>query len=236
LKTHLQQKALENPKGKSYLVKVETHPNWGSTPYFLSLWVDSKALLEDIDIFLRDIWLECCDHMSEFRNPTKKQNDRDFFNLLATQNLSPEERMNKYLDFLEETDEEEDMEKKVGTVFQKDLKLQYDYDFGSTTELQLTIVEEYPVKADQKIVLLSRNEPLEWLCDSCNNEPATRICTAHDWDDDALFCDKCAKKHAKKCRDFLLPVVNSPEWAYAVTKEEILIRKEMFFLKVKGRK
>jgi hypothetical protein len=29
-----------------------------------------------------------------------------------------------------------------------------------------------------------------------------------------LFCDKCAKKHAKKCEDFedyaALPVVNSP--------------------------
>jgi hypothetical protein len=34
------------------------------------------------------------------------------------------------------------------------------------------------------------------------------------YDDDAEFCDKCAKKHAKKCEDFddyaSMPVVNSP--------------------------
>ncbi|MDR1878106.1 MAG: hypothetical protein LBQ64_00905 [Bacteroidales bacterium] len=106
------------------------------------------------------------------------------------------------------------MNRKAKTVFHKDLKLEYEYDFGSTTMLSLNVVEEYQVKADKKIVLLSRNEPLELLCDLCKKEPATQICTVHGWDEDSLFCDKCAKKHAKKCPDFddyaSLPVVNSP--------------------------
>jgi hypothetical protein len=92
--------------------------------------------------------------------------------------------------------------------------LEYEYDFGSSTDLLITVMDEYPVKADEKIVLLSRNEPLEWLCDSCKKEPATQICPVHDWDEDSMFCDKCAKKHAKKCSDFeeyaAMPAVNSP--------------------------
>ncbi|MDR1553015.1 MAG: hypothetical protein LBS69_06085 [Prevotellaceae bacterium] len=56
-------------------------------------------------------------------------------------------------------------------VFYKGLKLEYKHDFGSTTELLLTVVEEYPVKDDEKIVLLSCNEPLECL-----------LSTLHAWE------------------------------------------------------
>jgi len=34
--------------------------------YWLHLKVDANAELEDLDQFLRDIWLECCGHMSAF--------------------------------------------------------------------------------------------------------------------------------------------------------------------------
>ena len=36
--------------------------------YWLHLLVDSHANLNDIDQFLRDIWLECCGHLSVFFN------------------------------------------------------------------------------------------------------------------------------------------------------------------------
>lgn len=95
------------------------------------------------------------------------------------------------------------------------MKLQYQYDFGSTTELQVTVVNEYPVKADQAIVLLSRNEPLKLLCEKCGNVPAILICSVCCvYKDEGMFCAKCAKKHAKSCEDFddyaAMPVVNSP--------------------------
>ncbi|KZX10152.1 hypothetical protein [Methanobrevibacter curvatus] len=174
LKTHLKQKESENTKGQSYLIKVESDQYYGSSPYFLSLWVDGETIMEDIDAFLRGIWLECCGHMSGF----------------AGGQVS--------------------MDEKVKDVFYKDLKLGYDYDYGSTTELRLTVLEEYSVKADDEIVLLSRNDPVKWKCDSCNEEIATQICIIHD----KMFCDKCGKKHAVECPDFedygYLPVVNSP--------------------------
>jgi hypothetical protein len=69
-------------------------------------------------------------------------------------------------------------------------------------------------QCDEQIVLLSHNEPLELLCHTCQKEPATQLCTVHNWNNDRIFCDKCAKKHAKKCSDFSdyadMPIVNSP--------------------------
>ena len=74
---------------------------------------------------------------------------------------------------------------------------------------------EYPIKADRPIVLLSRNEPLAILCESRGKAPARYICNVcYGDEDEGIFCDKCAKKHKKKCDDFAeyasMPVVNSP--------------------------
>jgi len=104
--------------------------------------------------------------------------------------------------------------RKVKNALYKGLVLNYEYDFGSSTELTITIVDEYPVKAEKEIVLLSRNEPLQIMCSICKKVPATQMCSICMYEEDAEFCDKCAKKHAKKCEDFAdyaaMPVVNSP--------------------------
>jgi hypothetical protein len=113
-----------------------------------------------------------------------------------------------------EEKDEISMSLKANEILYKGLKLKYEYDFGSTTELLLFVIEEYPIEADGLIVLLSRNEPLELWCHTCKKEPATQFCTVHGWDEDRMFCNKCAEAHAKKCEDFrdyaALPVVNSP--------------------------
>ena len=102
--------------------------------------------------------------------------------------------------------------KKAKDIFHKDLKLQYEYDFGSTTTLQLTVVEEFAITADAPLVLLSRNERPEMPCQVCGQQPATQLCSVCE--DENYFCDACAKKHAKKCPDFddyaAMRVVNSP--------------------------
>jgi hypothetical protein len=183
----------------SYHIKVENDPRCGKSPYFLNLWISDKAKFADIDNFLRDIWLECCGHMSSFTDvETNKRNKRSF----------------NFFDFDEKNDAEIDMSKKVSKICYEKQKIEYEYDFGSTTTLLLTVVAILPIKTTQKIILLSRNEPLEILCESCKKVPATTMCTVHGWDDDHLFCAKCEKKHAKVCDDFddyaAMPVVNSP--------------------------
>jgi len=202
LATHLNEIAKSGNVGKSFLVKVETNKRWGSTPYFLSLWVDGETTMKTIDTFLRDIWLECCGHLSEFDGVG--------------------------------------MAKKAGNVFIKGLQIGYEYDFGSTTSLTLTVVDEYPVKAAEKILLLSRNEPLEIMCSICKKAPAAQICTVcMDDDGEAMFCNKCAKKHEKECEDFAdyaaMPVVNSPRMGTCAYEGGIIdkARDGVFVLKEK---
>jgi predicted SprT family Zn-dependent metalloprotease len=203
LTVHLKEISKKGKAGQSFLVNVETNKRWGDTPYFLSLWVNGETTLTIIDDFLRDIWLECCGHMSAFTVPRnrkpKKKEMQAVYNSLIDENA--------------ENPNEISMTKKTKNVFCKGLELDYEYDFGSTTELTLTVIEEYPVKADKRLVLLSRNEPLQMICSICGEAPATQLCTACLYKGNAMFCDKCAKKHEKKCgefADFGMPVVNSP--------------------------
>jgi hypothetical protein len=213
LASHLAEKSAIGKVGKSYLVKVEQNPRWGKAPYFLSLWVDGEAKMKELDQFLRNIWLECCGHLSAFCDP-KKRRSSGMWDFFEASDLLQQGKVKEYEKLMEETAGEIPMSRKVKDVFYKGLKLEYEYDFGSSTELVLFVLAEYPVKAEKKIVLLSRNEPLEWRCDICGKEKATQICSVHVWDEEAMFCDKCAKKHAKVCEDFadyaVMPVVNSP--------------------------
>ena len=214
LQGHLKQKVEKGKPGQSYLVKVEPASKWDSAHYFLALWVDSSATLGNVDDFLRAIWLECCGHLSAFTYPKNWKKGGGKWDFFAAQELLRSGKQKDLDDFMDEQEDEITKSWKVNKMFYSELKLGYEYDFGSTTDLSLTVVKDYPIKADKKIVLLSRNEPLEWLCDACKKEPATQICTVHDWDEDSLFCEKCAKKHAKSCEDFgdyaAMPVVNSP--------------------------
>ena len=214
LVTHLNEKIENEKPGTSFLVKIESDKQWSSAPYFLSLWVDCATTMQSIDKFLRDIWLECCGHMSAFRNPKMKKNAGGMFAAMEAYEYLERGNRAKYEKIMEEVAGEVPMSRKAKDVFYKGLVLDYVYDFGSSTYLTLTVVDKYPIKAEKRIVLLSRNEPLEIMCCSCKKVPATQICTVCMYESDAEFCEKCAKKHAKACEDFAdyssLPVVNSP--------------------------
>ena len=241
LATHLQEKTEKGKTGKSFFVKVEPDKSLEYLPYFLSLLIDGETKMENFDSFLRNIWLECCGHQSVFRDPLMAEEGGGMCEAIA---------MGAY-DFLENgqvAEHERIMEdcmgeipksRKTKEVLEKGLVLEYEYDFGSTTDLSITVIDEYPIKADKKVVLLSRNEPLEIMCSICGKAPATQVCSVCIWDaEDALFCDKCAKKHARKCEDFadsaVLPVVNSPRMgvctyeggAIDTERDEVFIPKE----------
>lgn len=147
---------------------------------FLHLLVKGSSGMKVIDTFLRDIWLECCGHMSAFGH-------KDF---------------------------KVSMTHKVQDVFTPRIKIYHDYDFGTTTRVFLKAMKHYQLDMKVNIVLLSRNEPLKFMCASCKKEPAVNLCSVCNWDEYAFFCEKCSEKHAKKCEDFndyaAMPVVNSP--------------------------
>lgn len=164
-------------KKKSFHLRVE------DGPYFLQLLVDGDAQLQDVDSFLRRIWLECCGHMSQF---------------CLDGSWGTEEKMSQL----------------ARRVFVPGQKIWYAYDFGTSTELIIKVLSVHPIATKEKVLLLSRNEPFEQLCDTCKKEQAAEMCAAH-WEDDdeRFFCETCAEAHQDECEEAeysMVAVVNSP--------------------------
>jgi len=214
LAIHLKEKTEDGNNGTSFLVKVEPDKSWGTTFYFLSLWIDGGTAMDTFDSFLRAIWLECCGHMSAFRDPKRRRNGGGMWDMMDAYDKLDKGNEDEYNRIMEDCTGQIPLSTEARDVFYKGLVLDYEYDFGSSTNLTITVMEQYPMKADNDIVLLSRNEPLPMMCAGCGKVPATQICSVCACDGEAEFCDKCAKKHAKECEDFAdyasMPVVNSP--------------------------
>lgn len=184
LKKHLKElsKTESDQDKKSYLLKIFTYPNYKNSNYFLYLLVDGETTMKKVDRFLRDIWLDCCGHLSAFAYKGGGKLG---------------------------------MSKKLKDALNKGDVLEYEYDFGSTTDLQIKVEEEYAMGVKSKVLLLSRNEPLEIYCQKCKKLPAVHLCVAHLYEDQPhFFCESCAEIHEKECEVFLdyasMPVVNSP--------------------------
>jgi hypothetical protein len=118
---------------------------------------------------------------------------------------------------------ESDMDVTLSEVLKPGLTFHHEYDFGSTTELTLHVIEEREGLAiDEEsaeingevenldyVTILARNEPPKILCSNCGKNPATLVCTHCIHFDTGWLCDDCAPKH--DCgEEIMLPVVNSP--------------------------
>ncbi len=95
-------------------------------------------------------------------------------------------------------------------LLQPGMLFSYEYDFGTTTELNLKVlaVREQTIKRGT-IELLARNNAPEVTCQRCGGPPASQICTQCDCWGKGWLCDVCAEEQdcgAEMC----LPVVNSP--------------------------
>lgn len=86
--------------------------------------------------------------------------------------------------------------------------LHYAYDFGSTTELQITLLGTVSRPKQRKAVrLLGRNLPLRFQCGECGEVAEYICCECEAMDEYPFFCEKCMESHEHECA---LPVVNSP--------------------------
>lgn len=102
----------------------------------------------------------------------------------------------------------------VGYIFLPGTKIRYDYDFGTTTTLELNAKNHYQLALKEDIILLSSNEPLNFICSVCESKTASCMCSVCQWHEYAFFCESCAEKHAETCEDFIdfsqTEIVNSP--------------------------
>ena len=182
---------LETSSGNKSIKKVKifhiiAEGNDYLSDYWLHIEAPATATLEELDNLLRDVWLECCGHLSLFRI-----GDELYFS-------EPDENW-----------EQKDMHIRLDNVLSLNKKFYHEYDFGSTTYLKLKVVSENDGEMKgSSMRIIARNDPPPIMCSYCD-KPATEICTECFWSGEGWLCDDCAKKH--KCsREMFLPVVNSP--------------------------
>lgn len=88
--------------------------------------------------------------------------------------------------------------------------LLYEYDFGDTTQLKITVIgHRKRPKQRSAVRLIGRNEVYHFECQKCGKY-ADYICVECTWDNKNPFlCESCAEEH-EHGTETLLPVVNSP--------------------------
>jgi hypothetical protein len=276
--------------------------------YWMYLEIPASAALFSLDSFFRDIWVECCGHLSAFKigGISYADDPEDFsFEIVGTEDeedeedgqaeeggededeeeeedeedLSPEEfaeEIGKFLDeqpaellniipdelqvelrkphsrdelvallkdritslpkptfsitpgnieeqrsihfqklvlqFLLDMVEDRSLSVPLEKVLKVKQKFTYEYDFGSTTELNLRVISEREGVAlqgedDDVVFILARNEPPAIVCRKCG-KPATKVVSGYFNVEANAYCNKCARRSEDE--DMLLPVVNSP--------------------------
>lgn len=186
--------------------------------YWMHIEIPAATQLIKLDQFLRDMWLECCGHLSQFEIAgvqytidrmfdQKLDLDLDFDDNAVPIPAPPgwrfptlfpvRKHMSKY---------------KLGDILKPGLKFTHEYDFGSTTYLTLKVIGEREAQINKSydLKILARNIAPEIMCDVCGKNTATHLCMECIYDDKGRLCLSCAKKHPHDHYDMFLPVVNSP--------------------------
>jgi hypothetical protein len=204
--------------------------------YWLHLEMPASARLADLDNFLRGIWLECCGHLSAFRigNGSYSWNVEEtddaaldrLDEMLAqasaaygdptmpprtasVNDLRYFQRVGKLPPFPLGRSKVRSMAPELGKVLQVGQKFTHEYDFGSTTELELKVVAEREgrvKKGKQLVEVLARNLPPTEPCTDCG-KPAKYLSVVNDH----AWCTTCAEEHKGDYEfETSIRVVNSP--------------------------
>lgn len=183
---------LGSGKTKYFLLKVE---DTYDKSYWLYLQVKANTTLDELDDFLRAIWLECCGHLSSFTiddviyDKVFTEEDSFFFN--------DTESMNNF---------------KLIEIISKGSTFIHEYDFGSTTTLKLTVVDSYTgINSLEGISLLARNNKKDFKCEECGND-ATYYLTDYDYSDYKVLCDDCIENISEEEAEetIFIKITNSP--------------------------
>jgi hypothetical protein len=101
----------------NHLQVQDTH----SSDYWLHLEMRDNATLKDLDSYLRAIWLECCGHLSAFT-------------------IGPVRYTQLFSDSMGYR-QEKSMNVRIHKLFRPDMAIPYEYDFGTTSELVIKVVD-----------------------------------------------------------------------------------------------
>ena len=162
--------------------------------YWMFVEAKGSSTLEMFDNFLRKTWLECCGHMSHF----------------IIGNIYYEKHP---LDEDIGDNKSRTMKASIENILDTNSVFHHEYDYGTTTYLQLKVFAVRCGTVGKPIILVARNEAPSWLCTFCKN-PATKVCGICGIGLRNVFCHKCLAKHScTKEKGVALPLVNSPRTA-----------------------
>jgi len=192
-----QTEADHSKRRRQALYHLQVQDAWKGD-FWLHLEMRGEATLQELDDYLRAIWLECCGHLSAF----------EIGEIRYTQVF--EDGMS--------LGEEQPLTVRVREVFVPGMEIPYEYDFGSTTELVVKVVSERQGRptTSHPIVLMARNKLEPMRCLVCG-QPAAWLCLQcmYDREDEACqFCEEHIYEHMdeESHNDYggPMPIVNSP--------------------------
>ncbi len=204
--------------------------------YWLNVEIAGKSTLAELDQFLRDIWVECCGHLSAFQIKDQNYMSHAFDDVIPyaekdevlaeiTAGLEADRQELKSsraeldpftLKMVQRLEEDLlqfdiDMSGPLNELLTEDTTFDYRYDFGSTTYLDLRVIEirQGRLKKGQ-VNIIARNNPPDFPCEVCG-KPTTQLCPECLWYGEGYFCNVCAKKHEhySEYGEFM-PLPNSP--------------------------
>ena len=185
--------------------------------YWMHIEIPASSKLTKLDEFLREIWLECCGHLSQFEIEGVQYAIDRLYGMPVELDFSPDDENpilappgSRFLTMFPMTKR---MSKfKLDKLLKTEMKFSYEYDFGSTTDLTLKVIGEREARVSKSndINILARNIAPEIMCDVCGKNLATHLCMECVYDDKGALCLSCAKKHPHNHYDMFMPIVNSP--------------------------
>lgn len=184
--------AVEGQKVRLFHLRVE---GYHAPDYWLHLEMPVTAELADLDVFLRDIWLECCGHLSAFTiDEVRYELDTGMLDSM-------------WIDFFGTPHPTRTMDVQLQEVLAVGKTFIHEYDFGTTTVLKLKVVGEREGASPRGGVrLLARNYAPLILCVKCGKRARWWYVWGGEYEP---YCPAHARVHEDWGEGFL-PLVNSP--------------------------
>ncbi len=162
------------------------------SPYWAYFTAPRNVTLDRIDDVLRRMWVECCQHLSAFFvNNVRFVSDPEptsssaFGGLFATRHV------------------ERPLSVTLKQALREGSEFRYEYDFGSTTELRIRVLDDQMAGIKGDVAVAARNEAPEVACATCG-QPATAL-DVQDWEP-VPYCETCLGS----MEEMWLPLINSP--------------------------
>ncbi len=202
IQQRLENKKIWQKRCQFYLVKIQAMHNKN---YWIYLDIKETATLKDLDAFLRELWLDCCGHLSQFI----------IKNVYYLSKEALDDIMNDmYLVLVDKQPQMKSINVQVKNVFKVGTKFTYEYDLGSTTTLEGFVHETRPgTSKEDNIQLLARNTLLKTSCVECSTRKAQYLCIEclTEFGNRILLCPQHADEHGCGTKN-LTKILNSPRF------------------------